>query len=715
MFVSRKRVFVLAALGFAFCFPLGWTLASQKLRTREPSAPVSTAMEKGPHFGEPEETVVAVEVTNLASRISRRASGLILRCDGFVLCPSSLFALREGEKRADEFQVTVVHRPGTARESRMAGRVPRFMPRDLGYAVFKVDDVHLPAARISLPDGIEPGDSLETLVLPRDAAGQRYLPIIRRRLTVAESQNPPESLVNGDVRLAPLDLPISAGSVLLNPDRRVIGMIAEDGKPAAFLSFEILTQATNCVAPSPWKPKPAPIDCSIDLQEPEAKGGDGGGMVAIPGGPVRMPFSLTTEQPDMESAAVACVGEFEIDRFEVTNEQYLAFRNSLPGADRKNKVVRQKLYPLSWAEENAPFPGMIKDLPVLGVSMRGAAAYARWFGKRLPTPYEWSRAAFGDKGEEARPDWMKRYIADRQETWASVRDAHVKFLAANGPLFENELNPPKDPRRSTRKMVSPFIIPWIVTQEVSMGASIFSRNLIDAAADGLRGRWTDPQKVLAVGSRTYDRSPFGVMDMTLNANELFVPWPGRERGGEDRHFQTAWTAAKIPLNDRWMPCFFSAPGQAVRFAPGQDPFYRPQVSVLGADKLLSRLLYRYEQMPHLGQVTLEALTLGLNLTNAVTLLWPLEGRTTQVGWNLSVPGGAAGFWREGLKQDLPAPPGYRAWAGPPRGFSREIGRDIPGLTPTKWAYRQHGTSYSFKGESHEDYGFLTPVGFRCAR
>jgi len=714
MLVSRPYQFLCASLAAASVFTSVWARAAQKTRTKEPVARILAEMEKGPHFGEPDEAFVAVEVTNLASRISRRASGLILRCDGFVLCPSSLFAGREGERRSDEYQVTVVHRPGTPRESRMAGRLPQFMARGLGFAVLKVDDVHLPAARINLPDGIDPGDSLETLTQPWDAAGKRDLPIVRRRITVAEAQTPPESLLAGDVRLKPLDNPIPPGSIVLNPDGRVVGMITAGGA-STFLSFEHLVGATNCVAPSPWKPKPAPDDCSPRPQEPERKGDGEGGMVAIPGGPVRMPYFLTQDQPDMELAAVACVGEFEIDQFEVTNGEYHEFWNSIPEADRKNKIVRQKLYPLSWAEEEAPFPGGIKGLPVLGVSMRGAAAYARWRGKRLPTPYEWSRAAFGDKGEEAVQDWIKRYVADRQETWARVREAHVKYLAANGPLFQSELNPPKDPRRSTRKMVSPFIIPWIVTQEVSMGASIFSRNVIDSAADGLRGRWLDPQKVLAVGSRSFDKSPFGVMDMTLNAHELFVPSPGRERGGEDRHFQTTWQAAKIPLTHSWLPTFYSAPGQSPQFAPGHDPFYRPQVSVFGPDKLLSRLLYRYEQMPHRGQVTLEALTLGLNLSNAVTLVWPLDSRLMRVGWNLTVPGGAAGFWRAGIQLDLPAPPGYRAWAGPPRGFSREIGRDIPKLTPTKWAYRQHGTSSSFSGESHEDYGFLSPVGFRCAR
>lgn len=78
---------------------------------------------------------------------------------------------------------------------------------------------------------------------------------------------------------------------------------------------------------------------------------------------------------------------FEIDKFEVTNEQYYEFVKAtgaapLPtwgGADRPSHV-------LLW-------------LPAVGVTFEQAQSYAKWAGKRLPTEAEWVRAARGDTAQ----------------------------------------------------------------------------------------------------------------------------------------------------------------------------------------------------------------------------------------------------------------------------------------------------------------------------
>lgn len=72
---------------------------------------------------------------------------------------------------------------------------------------------------------------------------------------------------------------------------------------------------------------------------------------------------------------------FYIDKYEVSNRDYLVYVKQA-NADT----------PLSW--ENDEFPQDLADYPVI-VTYAEAEAYAKWAGKRLPTEFEWEKAANG--------------------------------------------------------------------------------------------------------------------------------------------------------------------------------------------------------------------------------------------------------------------------------------------------------------------------------
>jgi formylglycine-generating enzyme required for sulfatase activity/dienelactone hydrolase len=144
---------------------------------------------------------------------------------------------------------------------------------------------------------------------------------------------------------------------------------------------------------------PAKIALTPERNVPE-------GMVYVPAGPFKPPLGVLGDLP------VKDLPEFWIDRYEVTNRQFKRFVD----ADGYEKPEYWK-YPfmrngkmLSWKEamalfvdstgrpgpstwEAGTYSGDKDDFPVSGVSWYEAAAYAEFAGKRLPTYYQWHRAA----------------------------------------------------------------------------------------------------------------------------------------------------------------------------------------------------------------------------------------------------------------------------------------------------------------------------------
>jgi formylglycine-generating enzyme required for sulfatase activity/tRNA A-37 threonylcarbamoyl transferase component Bud32 len=121
------------------------------------------------------------------------------------------------------------------------------------------------------------------------------------------------------------------------------------------------------------------------------------GMAYVPAG--RVP-ALRAGETGVDVAA------FLVDLTEVSNAEYAAFV--------KEKAARA---PSHWGGVEPRVA--IRELPVVGVTPAEAAAYAAWKGKRLPTAYEWERAARGDAGY-AYP-WGPEFDAARCASRVQVR------------------------------------------------------------------------------------------------------------------------------------------------------------------------------------------------------------------------------------------------------------------------------------------------------
>lgn len=112
-----------------------------------------------------------------------------------------------------------------------------------------------------------------------------------------------------------------------------------------------------------------------------------GEMIVIPEGP----SYFGTEDPLLVSdfyfpprQAIPSLPAFQIGKYEITNHQY-----------KQCVTYGDCTVPVDQTEYKDPEK---QNHPVVNVTLYQANAYCRWLGQRLPTQYEWERAAHGPKG-----------------------------------------------------------------------------------------------------------------------------------------------------------------------------------------------------------------------------------------------------------------------------------------------------------------------------
>lgn len=148
------------------------------------------------------------------------------------------------------------------------------------------------------------------------------------------------------------------------------------------------------------------------------------GSVEVPAGEVTLGLARSSGvfgwDNEFEAYAVD-VPSFSIDRYKVTNQQYLEFvasggyeMASLWDGDGWTWKSQRKLsHPAFWKREGSQwiYRTMFNGIPLppdwpVYVSQAEARAYAKWAGKALPTEAQWQRAAYSTPhGEERSYPW----------------------------------------------------------------------------------------------------------------------------------------------------------------------------------------------------------------------------------------------------------------------------------------------------------------------
>jgi formylglycine-generating enzyme required for sulfatase activity len=154
------------------------------------------------------------------------------------------------------------------------------------------------------------------------------------------------------------------------------------------------------------------VDPPASATDSTAAGKDGGPVVLIPAGsfPMGVPHGDRDGGRDEYPRHDVYVDAFYIDKFEVTNGQYLAFVKATG-----HRVPQNPNNPTRNLWQGDTISEALVDRPVINVDWADAVAYCSWAGKRLPTEAEWEKAAKG--------------TSDRRFPWGNVEptNKHLNF------------------------------------------------------------------------------------------------------------------------------------------------------------------------------------------------------------------------------------------------------------------------------------------------
>ena len=183
-----------------------------------------------------------------------------------------------------------------------------------------------------------------------------------------------------------------------------------DGNNATAATATPLVLATPTPKPAPPTPTPPP-----PAEESSADAPFESEMVLVPAGAFTM--GVDGGRPEDSPARSVDLAAFEVDKFEVSNDDFAQFVEATGYVTAAEQDGDQGW--LRYAEGKG-------NHPVVKVTWNDAVAFCEWAGKRLPTEEEWEKAARGNDGRTY--PWGEDFAG----TFANVKETALRDTTAAG-------------------------------------------------------------------------------------------------------------------------------------------------------------------------------------------------------------------------------------------------------------------------------------------
>lgn len=130
-------------------------------------------------------------------------------------------------------------------------------------------------------------------------------------------------------------------------------------------------------------------------------------------------------------STVVEVKDFDLDKYPVTNEQYMDFVKKFPEWQKSNakKIFADKMYLRNWKSDFELNDEANLNSPATYVSWFAAKAYCDCMGKRLPTMDEWEYAAMAD--ETTKDARVKKSYNEKILSWYEAPRSNENFVGQN--------------------------------------------------------------------------------------------------------------------------------------------------------------------------------------------------------------------------------------------------------------------------------------------